>query len=216
MTSIDTSSTGLSTSGVGATGSGLPGMRRQLSEEEKQKVEQLKDMLTDLLSESKGQPDEEQRGRIREVENEIAKITGERPRRSLAATTRKLPLKRKEKQQEEITGESPFLVQERIAQATLPPDKGVKGPGTLASPLSNAASAYLAVAMTMDATAATATGGGTGTATNATSAATTVATTGGTGKTRSFNASEGYSRQTAQPTSAATLLADAPRLDRQI
>jgi hypothetical protein len=149
MSVIDTSQSALSAGPLGRSGSGLPGIgTKQLSEDELKRLEELTNKLTDLLAETDGQPSDEQRGRIREIENEIAKLTGKRPRRSLAAATAKLPLKHKDqdKEQDTLAVESPFLVQERIADATLPKKKPIQGVGTLAGPLNNAAATYLAVA----------------------------------------------------------------------
>ncbi|WP_022662666.1 hypothetical protein [Paucidesulfovibrio longus] len=148
MSVIDTSQSSLSTGRLGQSGSGLPGIgTRQLSEDELKRLEELTNKMMDLLAETDGQPSDEQRGRIREIENEIAKITGKRPRRSLAAATAKLPLKHRDqdKEQDTLAVESPFLIQERVAGATLPKEKQIQGEGTLAGPLNNAAASYLAL-----------------------------------------------------------------------
>lgn len=142
MTSIDTGATICAANNTQRQRSGIFGTK-QLSEEEQKRVDQLKEMLTDLLAEAQGQPDENQRGRIREIEKEIAKITGEKPRKSLAASTKKLPLKEKQNDEERLFA---AILPEEVGEKTLPFSPEASGPGTLAMPLEQAAASFLAVA----------------------------------------------------------------------
>lgn len=128
--------------------SSFPGMRRQLSKEEEQELEQLREMLMDLLTEAVNNSNGQQRSRIREIENRIAELTGEKPKTNLAAYTKKLPGQEddQEEQQNPLLGNNAFLDNEKIRRLTLPHMPIPDGPGTLATPLSNATAAYLAAA----------------------------------------------------------------------
>ncbi|MUM78311.1 hypothetical protein GKC30_11765 [Pseudodesulfovibrio sp. F-1] len=67
--------------------------RKQLSEEEEQRVLYLKNLLAQILTMSEGQPSDEQKTRIREIEKELEKITGVKMQSSLSNATEKLPNK---------------------------------------------------------------------------------------------------------------------------
>jgi|GEM_PF-2855621 hypothetical protein len=126
------------------TSTGFPGLRRQLSEEEEKRLEQLTEMLTDLLAQAVDNPSGEQRARIRDIENEIAKITGEKPKKSLAASTKGIPGQDDDETKENaLLGESPFLRDEKIRERTLPHKRLEPGPGTLAAPLNSAMAVQL-------------------------------------------------------------------------
>ncbi|MEF2145872.1 MAG: hypothetical protein V3573_10535 [Desulfovibrionaceae bacterium] len=121
---------------------------RELTEEEKKRVEQLQEMLQGLVAQTGDGNDEARRSRIRQIENEISKITGEKPQHSLAAATKKLPLKKKDDEGEDnpLIQDNKIVFEERIRAASLPTSSEPAGPGTLAYPLQHAVSAYLTVA----------------------------------------------------------------------
>ncbi|NDV19737.1 hypothetical protein GO013_09930 [Pseudodesulfovibrio sp. JC047] len=79
--------------------SSLP-IQKELTPEEKNRVAFLKNMLSQLLSMGDGQPTEEQKARIKEVENEIAKITGVKPHSSIADATHTMPKKKDDDEDE--------------------------------------------------------------------------------------------------------------------
>lgn len=67
--------------------------QRQLTYEEELRVQYLKNLLAQTLSMSEGQPTEEQKARIRDIEKELEKLTGVKMRSSLANATETMPAK---------------------------------------------------------------------------------------------------------------------------
>jgi len=67
--------------------------RKQLTEEEEQRVLYLKNLLAQILAMSEGQPSDEQKTRIREIEKELEKITGVKMQSSLSNAAETLPNK---------------------------------------------------------------------------------------------------------------------------
>lgn len=65
-------------------------IQRHLSPEEEKRVQFLKDTLSQLLTLSDGQPTEEQKARIREIEKELEDITGVKMRSRIANATDKM------------------------------------------------------------------------------------------------------------------------------
>jgi hypothetical protein len=64
---------------------------RQLTAEEEQRVLYLKNLLAQLLTMSEGQPTDEQKTRIRDIEKELEKITGVKVQSSLGNAAETLP-----------------------------------------------------------------------------------------------------------------------------
>jgi hypothetical protein len=64
---------------------------RQLTAEEEQRVLYLRNLLAQILTMSEGQPTDEQKARIREIEQELEKITGVKMQSSLGNATETLP-----------------------------------------------------------------------------------------------------------------------------
>lgn len=67
--------------------------QRQLSHEEELRVQYLKNLLAQTLSISEGQPTEEQKTRIRDIEKELEKITGVKMGSSLSNAAEVMPSK---------------------------------------------------------------------------------------------------------------------------
>ncbi|BDQ32469.1 hypothetical protein [Pseudodesulfovibrio portus] len=76
--------------------------QRQLSPEEENRVLFLQNLLAQMLAMADGQPIEEQRSRIRDIEKELEKITGVKVRSSLSAMTKDLPGKQDEDEEENL------------------------------------------------------------------------------------------------------------------
>lgn len=66
-------------------------MRRELSPEEQRRVEFLKNLLVQTLTMAQGDPTEDQKKQIREVENELQKLTGVKVRTRISSITDKMP-----------------------------------------------------------------------------------------------------------------------------
>ncbi len=87
-------------------------MRRELSPEEQRRVEFLKNMLVQTLTMAQGDPTEDQKKQIREIEEELEKITGVKTRSRISNLTDKMPGKddedkEKEKQEQQARGIDP-------------------------------------------------------------------------------------------------------------
>ncbi|TDT87267.1 hypothetical protein [Pseudodesulfovibrio indicus] len=80
-------------------GSPIP-IAKQLTPEEEQRVLFLQNLLAQTLAMADGNPSEEQRERIREIEQELEKITGVKVRSSLASATKNLPKSRDDEDEE--------------------------------------------------------------------------------------------------------------------
>ena len=65
--------------------------QRELTPEEENRVLFLQNLLAQMLAMADGQPTEEQRSRIRDIEKELEKITGVKTRSSLSAMTKNMP-----------------------------------------------------------------------------------------------------------------------------
>lgn len=86
--------------------------RRELTPKEQQRVEFLKNLLVQTLTMAQGDPTEDQKKRIREIENELEKITGVKMRSRISSVTDKIPGKdnedeEKEKQEQQAKGIDP-------------------------------------------------------------------------------------------------------------
>ncbi len=86
--------------------------QKELTPEEEKRVRFLKDMMAQLLTMSEGQPTEEQKARIKEIEKELEKITGVKMKTSISNVTEKIPGKKdkedeKEKLEHQIDGMDP-------------------------------------------------------------------------------------------------------------
>lgn len=75
--------------------------QKELTPEENNRVLFLKNMLAQLLTMGDGQPTEEQKARIKEIEKEIADITGVKMSSSIADATNKMPGKKDDDEEEE-------------------------------------------------------------------------------------------------------------------
>ncbi|WP_316900933.1 hypothetical protein [Pseudodesulfovibrio indicus] len=73
---------------------------KQLTPEEEQRVLFLQNLLAQTLAMADGNPSDEQRERIREIEQELEKITGVKVRSSLASATKNLPKSRDDEDEE--------------------------------------------------------------------------------------------------------------------
>lgn len=87
-------------------------IRRELTPEEQRRVELLKNMLVQTLTMAQGDPTEDQKKQIREIEDELAKITGVKTRSRISNVTDKMPGKsekdeEKEKQEQQAKGIDP-------------------------------------------------------------------------------------------------------------
>jgi hypothetical protein len=76
-------------------------VQRQLSPEEEQRVEYLKSLLVSILAQSEEQPTEDQKARIKDIENEIEDITGVKMHSSLSKATDTMPGRTDKKKKEE-------------------------------------------------------------------------------------------------------------------
>lgn len=65
-------------------------MPRQLSPEEEKRVQFLKDTLAQILTLADGKPTDEQKARIREIEQELEKITGVKMRSRISCASSKM------------------------------------------------------------------------------------------------------------------------------
>ena len=74
---------------------------KQLTPEEEQRVLFLKNMLSEILALAGGEPTEEQKARIKEVEKELEKITGIKTPSRISKVTAKMPGKDDEDKEEE-------------------------------------------------------------------------------------------------------------------
>lgn len=109
---INTVSTGDSTVEKKDDGSSPISFRKELTPEEQQRVEFLKNLLVQTLTMAQGDPTEDQKKQIREIENELQKITGVKMRTRISTVTDKLPGKddkdeEKEKQEQQTKGIDP-------------------------------------------------------------------------------------------------------------
>ncbi|MBG0789227.1 MAG: hypothetical protein H0S80_01890 [Desulfovibrionaceae bacterium] len=74
--------------------------QKELTPEEENRVLFLTNLLSQLMDMANGQPSDEQKSRIREIEKELEKITGVKRRSSLAAATKKMPGRKKDDEEE--------------------------------------------------------------------------------------------------------------------
>ncbi|MEZ7196579.1 hypothetical protein [Pseudodesulfovibrio karagichevae] len=77
--------------------------QKELSPEEQARVEFLQNLLAQTLAMAEGNPTDEQKTRIRDIENELEKITGVKMRSRISNMTAKMPGKtdrKKEKEEE--------------------------------------------------------------------------------------------------------------------
>jgi len=76
--------------------------QRQLSPEEEKRVQFLKNLMAQILTLADGQPTDEQRTRIKDIEKELEKITGVKMHSSISKATAKMPGKDNDKKKEEL------------------------------------------------------------------------------------------------------------------
>ncbi|WP_243546737.1 hypothetical protein [Pseudodesulfovibrio tunisiensis] len=75
--------------------------QRELSAEEERRVVYLKNLLSQLLAMSAGDPSDQQKERIREAEKELEKITGVKIHSSLSDMTARMPGRNRKKTEKE-------------------------------------------------------------------------------------------------------------------
>ncbi|WP_319470076.1 hypothetical protein [uncultured Pseudodesulfovibrio sp.] len=117
--------------------------RKELTPEEKKRVTFLKDMMAQILTLTDGQPTEEQKARIREIEKELEKITGVKMRSRVSDVTAEMPEKddedKKKEQERQIRAMGPSMAEHRSMVGF-----GVQeGSGIMKNYQQNAVSAYL-------------------------------------------------------------------------
>jgi len=98
--------------------------QKELTPEEKNRVLFLKNMLAQLLTMGDGQPTEEQKARIREIEKEIEKITGVKMRSSIADATSKMPDKKDDDEEEEAKKRQAAGIDPKEANHTMTDETG--------------------------------------------------------------------------------------------
>jgi hypothetical protein len=76
-------------------------VQKELSEEEKEKLEQLKDMLTQILASADTPPTREQKSNIRRIEKEIENLTGMKMSQSNSQVLDKMPTQDKDEEKKE-------------------------------------------------------------------------------------------------------------------
>jgi len=119
---------------------------RQLTAEEEKRVLFLKNMLSQLLAMTDGQPTEEQRSRIKEIEKELEKITGVKTRSRISDATSKMPEKKdkEEEEEEELLEKQMSGIDPKESIHSRMPDMNIKnGPGIMQFIQRNGISAYL-------------------------------------------------------------------------
>jgi hypothetical protein len=84
--------------GIG--GSPFP-FRKELTPEEEQRVQFLQNLLAQTMAMAEGNPTDEQKTRIRDIENELEKITGVKTFSRLTKMTAKMPGKTDEEEEKE-------------------------------------------------------------------------------------------------------------------
>jgi len=110
-------------------------VRKELSKEEKEKLKQLKDTLTQLLASADSPPTREQKAYIRKVEKEIEKLTGIKMSQSNAQALDKLPEQdedeEKKKKKKALFAQSEYLKQVQLSAISLPEDCGATEGGVM-------------------------------------------------------------------------------------
>ncbi|OIQ48747.1 hypothetical protein BerOc1_03500 [Pseudodesulfovibrio hydrargyri] len=81
-------------------GSPFP-VRKELTPEEEQRVQFLQNLLAQTMAMAEGNPTDEQKTRIRDIENELEKITGVKSHSRLTKMTAKMPGKTDEEEEKE-------------------------------------------------------------------------------------------------------------------
>lgn len=97
---------------IAAKWSSIFSSQRVLTPEEQRRVEFLKNLLLQTLTMAQGDPTEDQKKQIREIEDELEKITGVKTRSRISTVTDKMPGKddedqKKEKQEQQARGIDP-------------------------------------------------------------------------------------------------------------
>ncbi|WP_319584572.1 hypothetical protein [uncultured Pseudodesulfovibrio sp.] len=75
--------------------------QKELSPEEQQRVEFLQNLLAQTLAMAEGNPTDEQKTRIRDIENELEKITGVKMQSRISNMTAKMPGKTSKEEEKE-------------------------------------------------------------------------------------------------------------------
>lgn len=117
---------------------------RELTAEEEKRVIYLQNLLSQILTMVDGQPTDEQKARIKEIEKELTKITGIKMHSSVSNMADKMPARKddeeeKEKQQMQYTGIDP----KDAIHSTMSHSSTQKGPGVMQFIQKNAIQAYL-------------------------------------------------------------------------
>ncbi|KAB1441229.1 hypothetical protein [Pseudodesulfovibrio senegalensis] len=108
-------------------------VQKELSEEEKEKLEQLKDMLTQMLASADTPPTREQKSNIRRIEKEIENLTGMKMSQSNSQVLDKMPTQDKdeEKKKKTLFAESEYLKQVQLSAISLPKNCSVTQGGAM-------------------------------------------------------------------------------------
>ena len=97
-------------------------IQRELTPEEEQRVLFLKNMLSQLLTMAEGQPSEEQKARIKEVEKELESLTGVKMRSRLSNATDKMVGEKDKEEQEESLRQTDGIDPEEAVHSNVPLD----------------------------------------------------------------------------------------------
>nr|WP_321256972.1 hypothetical protein [uncultured Pseudodesulfovibrio sp.] len=104
--------------------------QKELTPEEKNRVLFLKNMLAQLLTMGDGQPTEEQKARIKEIEKEIADITGVKMSSSIADAASKMPSKKDDDEEGKAKSRQAAGIDPKEANHTMAEETGKsKNPG---------------------------------------------------------------------------------------
>ncbi len=117
--------------------------RKELTPEEEKRVSFLKDMMAQILTLTDGQPTEEQKARIREIEKELEKITGVKMRSRVSDVTAKMPEKDDEDKKKELEWQIRGMDPSMALHGPMSGVAAQKGSGIMQNFQQNAVSAYL-------------------------------------------------------------------------
>ena len=110
--------------------------RKQLTPEEEKRVQFLKDTMAQILTMAEGQPTEEQKARIREIEEELEKITSVKMQSRVSDVTAKMVGTEKEEDDEEEEKKNALQAQGTNPQdaihTRMPEKQGQANPGLMA------------------------------------------------------------------------------------
>lgn len=103
--------------------------QRQLTPEEENRVLFLKNLLAQLLTMANGQPTEDQKSRIREIEKELEKITGVKVKSSISNAVNKMPGTKKDEEDNERKWDTAGIAPEEAVHSRLPEQGEPNNPG---------------------------------------------------------------------------------------